>query len=216
MTRVKTYERKPDRLTVNPMVTEERNRFLSGLATYDAQQRHPKNRWPFDPIQMLYLTYNHGMHISVLTHPSRWDVVVDVAKRELHWSRTKTYEPIVHSLSDDEMKWVPGFIEHLKQIEPQNHIITVAKRKDGSERQQDLCYLRYSRILAIVCKDLELEGLSTRGLRHTLADRVDEGTDHDVAEIEDILGVTPNVARTYSNRPRSKARELMAAGKLPL
>ncbi len=219
MPAVKTYRRKPHRLTINPMTTEERLRLLSELSTYDPSTRHPNNHWFFDPVKMLLLTYGHGMHISVLVHPTYWNVVVDVAKRELQWSRTKTHELIVHALSEQEIQWVPAFIESLRAIEPTRHKFTTQTygTKNGErQRKQDVCYLRYARILNIVCKDIGLKGLSTRGIRHTLADRIDEGTGYDSAEIEEALGVTPNVARRYSNRRRTKARELMATGRLPL
>lgn len=217
-------KRHHDRMTRYPLTTQEQERLLAALESYDPKKEHPKNSWPWDPVRCFYLLYRHGMHISVLRHPRQWDLHVDETQRAMRWSRVKTRQHMEHPLTPKEMQWVPSFVRELYSIDERveadrvandqpAHVLVRQKwnsKKGVGEREQDGCYLQLARILSIVAEDIGLPGLSSRGLRHTFADWLDEQSGHDLAAVEVGLGVTPAVARMYSNKSRSeKVKELM-------
>ena len=219
--RLTGVKKPPNVRTVYPLEQSERAKFMEALLAYVPSEYVTQKRltgvWPWDPIHTVLLIYEVGIHPEVLVHPKTRALHIGGEGTVLQWFRPKTKRPMNFPISPILKPWLAGYVESL--TEPTTHAYVTQRYRTEDEvvheRQQDVCYLPVHRLVKRVCQEIGFEGESPRGLRHTVADRIDEASGHDAQEVMDLLGTSQQIALRYNNRTRTGARKAISEGTLP-
>jgi integrase len=208
-------QRTPHQRTYRPLNADEQDRLRLALQSY---VNPDPGRWPWDPVKVIWFLFETGAHPAVVAHPSVWKLRVESGRTgdSVKWDRPKTKVTVTLPVSPALKEWLSQFIEDLKQAEPKRHLWVAQKyrTKDGVEhtRQQDNCALLVVRMVIQVCKELGLEGLSARGLRHTFAKRVYDASGHDIIAVQKKTRTSVRVAMRYAEAIEDSVDEKIAKG----
>lgn len=183
--------------SIYPLQPDQRaylNRVLAGPVDFAPTPREMELRLP-DARETVMFLNRTGIHPSELANPARYHMEI-LNGTVLHLARNKTGAEAFIPLHNDIRAWAKRYLDSLPIV--QGSIVQQESKVTGELlAKQDLGYLVYTRQVARFGKQIGLDGLVPRTLRHTaIADLFDATSD--IWYVSAVHGTSVDVLLDYA------------------